>query len=74
MVVSVSTDGPFERGSPRPLFTAPEVLAPEPRYDVAPDARRFLLRVGNPDAPAREIHVVLNWFDELKRRVGNGND
>ena len=25
----------------------------------------------NPDAPAREIHVVENWFEELKAKVGN---
>jgi Tol biopolymer transport system component len=67
MVTSVSTDRPFVRGSPRPLFTAPDALAPEPRYDVATDARRILLRVRNPEAPAREIHVVLNWFGALRR-------
>jgi serine/threonine-protein kinase len=67
MVASVSTDGPFVRGPPRPLFMAPDALAPEPRYDVAPDARRFLLRVRNPEAPASEIHVVLNWFEALRR-------
>ncbi len=67
MVASVSTDRPFVRGAPRPLFMAPDALAPEPRYDVTPDARRFLLRVRNPEAPAREIHVVLNWFEALRR-------
>ena len=28
-------------------------------------------RLPNPDAPAREIQVVLNWFEELKAKVGN---
>ena len=25
----------------------------------------------NPDEPAREIQVVLNWFEELRDRVPN---
>jgi hypothetical protein len=25
--------------------------------------------VANPDAPTRDINVVLNWFEELKRLV-----
>jgi hypothetical protein len=24
----------------------------------------------NPDAPAKEIHVVLNWFDVLRAQAG----
>jgi hypothetical protein len=25
----------------------------------------------NPDAPAKEIHVVLNWFDVLREGAGS---
>jgi hypothetical protein len=28
------------------------------------------VRTDNPDAPAKEIHVVLNWFDVLRERAG----
>jgi hypothetical protein len=37
---------------------------------VAPDGQRILITVPNPDAPAREIQVVVNWFEELRRRMG----
>jgi hypothetical protein len=38
-------------------------------YDVSPDGRRFLMLapVGQQDAPVTEIHVVLNWSEDLKR-------
>ena len=72
MVRSVSTGERFSREAPRFLFRVPAVgrNVQSVRYDVAPDGR-FLVQVRNPDAPAREIHVVLNWFEELKRLVPN---
>jgi hypothetical protein len=39
-------------------------------YDVSPDGQRFLmLKGGEEQQAATQIHVVLNWFEELKRRV-----
>ena len=57
---------------------APKLLFPDsdsflPLYDVAPDGRHFAVLAVNPDALAREIHVVLNWFEELKRLVPTEN-
>ncbi len=37
--------------------------------DVTADGRRLLVRMKNPDAPVREIHVVLNWLEELKEQA-----
>jgi len=66
MAARVSTEGTFSREVPRLLFEAPMR-----EYDVAPDGQRFLISVPNPDAPAREIQVVVNWLEELKERVPN---
>jgi Tol biopolymer transport system component len=39
-------------------------------YDVHPDGRRFLvLNMRSADEEVAKINVVLNWFEELKRRV-----
>ena len=38
-------------------------------FGVAPDGQHFAILAPNPDSPAREINVVLNWFEELKRLV-----
>ena len=70
MVSKVSTGNAFVlEDLPRPLFVASG--SGEGGYDVSADGQRFLVAAQNPDAPAREIHVVLNWFEELKAKVGN---
>ena len=45
-----------------------------PNYDVAPDGQRFLMLkpVEQEQAAPTQINVVLNWFEELKRRVPTG--
>ena len=68
MVSEVSTGESFSWGTPLPLFEAPDITG-DFAYDVAEDGQRFLLALRNPDSPAREIHVVLNWSQELLERV-----
>ncbi len=68
MVSEVSTGESFSMGTPQPLFEAPDITG-DNAYDVAPDGQLILLALKNPDSPAREIHVVQNWFEELKRLV-----
>ena len=37
---------------------------------MAPDAQRFLMiQSVEPEQPATQINVVLNWFEELKKKV-----
>ena len=45
-----------------------------PRYDISPDGQRFLMTKvpDQPQAALTQIHIVLNWFEELKRRVPAG--
>ena len=37
-------------------------------YDVTADDQRFLM-VQPSEQPATQVNVVLNWFEDLKRRV-----
>ncbi len=62
--------GMFVAGKPRLLFQAPYELAPgfRPNFDVAPDGRHFLMIKAAESEPPAQINVVLNWFEELKRR------
>jgi serine/threonine-protein kinase len=39
-----------------------------PQYDVAPDEESFVM-IRPPDRSAARIHVILNWVEELKRRL-----
>jgi serine/threonine-protein kinase len=55
------------------LFEGPYLLSGRNahNYDVTPDGERFLM-IKRPDAGwRREFVVVLNWFEELRAKVGN---
>ena len=71
MVVDVPLEPSQASGKPQVLFESrfkvPTSLAPG--YGVMPDGERFVfVKPGAPE-PVREIVVVLNWFEDLKRRV-----
>jgi serine/threonine-protein kinase len=76
MAVDVATQPSFTGGKPRLLFEGPYVPTPAtfPNYDVSSDGQRFLMLKPSESAEAAptQINVVLNWFEELKRRVPVG--
>jgi hypothetical protein len=57
-------------GKPESLFEGPFVNVPGYSYDVGPGARKFLVLLEAGAGSASEIRIVLNWFDELKSRMG----
>jgi WD40-like Beta Propeller Repeat len=73
MAVDIVMQPSFAAGKPRVLFEGRYELSPAttPNYDVSPDGQRFLmLKPNEQEASApTQINVVLNWFEELKRRV-----
>ena len=69
MVSAVSTRTGFDWTTPRLLFSSPDLGALESPISVSADGKRFLLPTRNQDSAPREIHVVLNWFDELRRKA-----
>jgi hypothetical protein len=75
--VAVETTRGFSAGKPRVLFDGPYVVGGVwdvmgQYYDLAPDGRFLMLKPG-PDEQALQgllgLRVVLNWVDEVKRRV-----
>lgn len=72
MIRSVS---PFRFDPPRLLFTARpgefDSTSPTRGWDATADGQRFLMNTPIPstDTPVTEMHVVLNWTDEVRRRV-----
>ena len=76
MAVEIATQPSFSAGKPRALFGGRYEPTPAtaPNYDVSPDGQRFLMiKPSEQEAgPATQINVVLNWFEELKRRVPPG--
>jgi Tol biopolymer transport system component len=67
MAVDVQTSPEFRAGTPKILFEGTFGNS----YDVTSDGKRFLMI--KPPAIAQrsadQVTVVLNWFDELRRRV-----
>ena len=80
MAVDIDDRAAFRAGAPHELFTVglpgsslggfPETV-PVRSYDVYPDGRHFIATLlENPtEAQVTRLNLVLNWFDELKRRV-----
>ena len=60
-------EGVFRWEPPRRLFDVPGFYG---AYGVTPDGERFLVKIGNPEAWIREIHVVLNWLEVLRAQEG----
>jgi serine/threonine-protein kinase len=74
MTVAIEAGDEFSAGDPKPLFEGTygfEFLRTSlgsPNYDVGPDGR-FLMVRPEPDAPLRQIAVVLDWTRELEELV-----
>ena len=69
MAVPSETKPTFKAGRPRKLFEGPYF---ESGHDIAvtPDGKGFILiRETETQTGPREIQVVLNWPEELKKRV-----
>ena len=58
-------------GIPRELFAIP---FSDSRYDVASDGQHFVVNVpAESEPPPRELVLVKNWTEELKRLVATGH-
>jgi serine/threonine-protein kinase len=81
MAVPVETDPTFIPGNPKILFQGRYLcdispIGDQTPWDINPDDGRFLM-IKAPQTTSgaitstipRQINVVLNWFEELKRRV-----
>jgi Tol biopolymer transport system component len=74
MSVAVSTAGGFSPGKPTQLFEGDYEIVEFPAtgvgYDVSSDGQRFVMVKELPQTrDATQINVVVNWFEELRRRV-----
>ena len=72
MVATVSADPVLTLGEPRVLFEGRfENLPWAANYDVTADGQRFLMiqAAAETATAVSQIQVVLNWFEELRRRV-----
>jgi serine/threonine-protein kinase len=71
MMAAVNPGASLSVAPPVPLFTTRLIrMGQPPSYDVAPDGRFLIVRGSeNQSNAAASIVVVVNWTEELKRRV-----
>jgi hypothetical protein len=73
VAVDVTTEPEFRAGTPRVLFRGGGFWGTVPvrSHDLSTDGRRFLMVRWETPMPedVTELQVVLNWHEELKRRV-----
>jgi len=81
MAVPIETDPAFSPGTPKTLFQGTYVSSVlwfddwnQATWDISPDGRRFLMMketglAASGVVRSRKITIVLNWFEELKRRM-----
>src|SRR6185295_11392285 len=73
--VAIRSLSPFRADPPRLLFEARngeyDRTAPVAAWDASSDGQRFLFVKNDAslNKPLTTMHVVLNWVDELKRRL-----
>jgi Tol biopolymer transport system component/predicted Ser/Thr protein kinase len=69
MAVDVLADAAFRPGPPRLLFEKAGT------YDVAPDGRFLMIKPAaqSESVQPTEMHIIVNWFEELRRRVPSVN-
>ncbi|HLJ51537.1 MAG TPA: hypothetical protein VKU01_36275 [Bryobacteraceae bacterium] len=76
MAVDVETGDTFRAGIPRALFTFPSNVAsiPSRGYDPYPDGQHFIAALHKRPTvpPTTKLNLVVNWIEEVKRRVPLG--
>ena len=55
--------------TPHPIVRLPQAPGAHRAFDVSADGRRFLTISGQTSTERAEINVVLNWLEELQKRV-----
>jgi serine/threonine-protein kinase len=69
MAVPIQSRGAaFAAAAPEPLFSGPFETG-SPQFDISPDGSYFVMVEADPNARPTQIHVVVNWGEELKRLV-----
>ena len=59
-------------GDAAPVFAAPNLTSGSPDYDLDPDGQSMLAVQVSEEAIPREIRIVTNFFDEIRRVAGDG--
>jgi serine/threonine-protein kinase len=76
VAVPIETEPELQPGKPQNLFEAPfdEAGAPYANFDTTPDGTGFTMVRSEEELASTRLIVVVNWFEELRRRVPNPSE
>jgi Tol biopolymer transport system component len=69
MGVAVGTEAGFSAQTPQKIFEGPYINVAGFSYDIAHDGSRFLVLKGQEQPPVSSLNIVIDWIDEVRRRV-----
>jgi len=69
MAAEVTTETQFKASTPHMLFEGPYLNVPGVSYDVAADGRFLMLEENYKQPTTLQLQVILNWSEEVRRRV-----
>ncbi len=69
MASTVSLSPELSWEPPRVVFQTDFIDTPGLSYDVSPDGQRLLVVKRTREPERAKLHIVVNWFEELKRLV-----
>jgi hypothetical protein len=70
MAAAVSDGPPLTVGAPKFAFDLERLRVDDQDFDSLPDGRLLVIQKGEEEDDITRFNVVLNWTDELARRVG----
>ena len=72
MAVAVETERELTLGTPQLLFEGDYLNVPGRSYDITPDGKHLILLRSEEDPAPTQVHVLSNWFDQLRRLAPPG--
>ncbi len=68
MAAQVTISPTLSASRPKPLFEGPYRTTGRD-YDITPDGKRFIMIRGEQQSDTKQLHGVLNWFEEVKQKA-----
>jgi hypothetical protein len=72
MAVDVSASSPPSLSRPFEYARLPSAPPSRGTFDVMPDGRVLVVDDESAGGTAKELRIVVNWFDELRQKMSGG--
>ena len=74
MATRIKTGSEIEWSPPQVVWETDYIDTPMVSYDVSSDGQYLYVVKSSEEIPSSKLHVIENWFEELKQRVPTGKN